>query len=159
VPLRSDWSSSGCPIARSLDVVGDPWVLLILREAMVGIRRYDGFRSALGIADNVLSRRLAGMVEAGLLERVPYRDERRTRYEYQLTDAGRDLLPVLHALVLWGNAHTASPHGGQLEIVHRACGQVSGSADTCTRCGVPVGVADIDWHRPWRTPATTPLAG
>ena len=65
MPLRSDWSGDSCPIARSLDVVGDPWMLLILRNALLGARRYEEFRSALGVADNVLSRRLPAMVEAG----------------------------------------------------------------------------------------------
>ena len=97
MPLRSDWSEATCPIARSLDVVGDPWVLLVLREALTGATRFDDFRVALGVADNVLSRRLSAMVEGGLLVRSPYVDEHRTRHEYLLTDAGRDLLPVVQA--------------------------------------------------------------
>ena len=94
MPLRSDWSEATCPIARTLDVVGDPWVLLILREAVQGVTRYDDFRAALGVADGVLSRRLAAMVDDGLMTRAPYRSGNRTREEYLLTDAGRDLLPV-----------------------------------------------------------------
>lgn len=157
--LRSDWSASTCPIARSLDVVGDPWVLLILREALLGTRRYDQFRSKLGVADNVLSRRLQGMVDAGLLRRAPYRARRRTHHEYILTGAGRDLLPVVHALVLWGEEHTTPPpEGGHLSIVHRSCGQPSTTPDVCSNCGDALRAADVAWRRPWRSPELTPLA-
>ena len=100
MPPRSDWSGSVCPIARSLEVVGDPWVLLILRNALLGTRHYERFRDELGIADNVLSRRLQAMVDAGLLRQVPYRGPRRTHLEYHLIEAGEDLLPVLQALAL-----------------------------------------------------------
>ena len=109
MPLRSDWSSAPCPIARSLDVLGDPWVLLIARQAFYGTRRFADFRERLDIADNVLSRRLSIMVEADLLQRVPYRDDRRTRDEYVLTAAGEDLLPILHAMVLWAAKHERHP--------------------------------------------------
>ena len=74
MPLRSDWSEATCPIARSLDVVGDPWVVLVLREALTGSTRFEQFRGALGVADNVLSRRLAGDGRGGLLTRAPYDD-------------------------------------------------------------------------------------
>ena len=73
MPLRSDWSTQRCPIARSLDVLGDPWLVLVLREAITGSRRYEQFRSSLGIADNVLTRRLNTMVDAGLLRRIEQR--------------------------------------------------------------------------------------
>jgi DNA-binding HxlR family transcriptional regulator len=159
MPLRSDWSGSSCPIARSLDVVGDPWTVLILRDALAGSRRYEQFRSSLKVADNVLSRRLQSMVEAGLLRRVPYRAEHRTHHEYQLTEAGADLLPVLHALALWGEKHTTAPHqAAHLEIVHRPCGQASGTADVCSHCGRPLPPAEVSWRRPWREPELTALA-
>ncbi len=90
--------------------MGDPWVLLVLREAVTGATRFEQFRSSLGCADNVLSRRLAAMVEDGLLVRAPYDAGNRTREEYLLTDEGRDLLPVLHALVLWGERHRPAEH-------------------------------------------------
>src|ERR1700753_2150155 len=109
MPLRSDWSAHNCPIARALDVLGDPWLLLVLRDAMTGARRYEQFRESLGVADNVLSRRLRTMVEAGLLRRQPYRAGNRTHDEYHLTAAGADLLPVLNALAVWGERHTEAP--------------------------------------------------
>lgn len=158
VPLRSDWSQRRCPIARSLDVVGDPWVLLIIREAMLGTRRFDQFRETLQVADNVLSRRLQAMVQAGLLTREPYQDGNRTRHEYLLTPAGEDLLPVLHGLVLWGEKHRSlGADAGALGIVHRACGTMSTSPDRCSGCGEQLTPDSVDWERPWRDPVRTAL--
>ena len=91
-----------CPIARSLDVVGEWWSILILRDAFRGVRRFDDFQTSLGIARNMLSRRLKRLVEAGLLETVPY-SERPPRHEYRLTEKGRDFYPVLMTLMAWGN--------------------------------------------------------
>src|SRR5215216_4673669 len=160
MPLRSDWSTNVCPIARSLEVVGDPWVVLILRNALLGTRHYEQFRDELGIADNVLSRRLQAMVDAGLLRQAPYRGARRTYFEYQLTEAGADLLPVLHALAQWGNAHTTAPVPGQrLGIVHQACGHTSTTSEVCSHCGAALRPGEVAWLRPWRSPTPTPLAG
>jgi DNA-binding HxlR family transcriptional regulator len=147
VPLRSDWSEAGCPIARSLEVVGDPWVLLVLREALTGATRFEQFKSALGVADNVLSRRLSAMVDAGLLVRAPYVDQHRTRHEYLLTEAGRDLLPVVHALAQWGERHRPRATG-RLEVVHDSCGGTTQSADTCTTCGTRLAPDTVSWRRP-----------
>jgi selenocysteine lyase/cysteine desulfurase/DNA-binding HxlR family transcriptional regulator len=159
MPLRSDWSTSVCPIARSLEVVGDPWVVLILRNALLGTRHYEQFRDELGIADNVLSRRLQAMVDAGLLRQTPYRGARRTHFEYQLTEAGADLLPVLHSLAQWGNSHTTAPVPGQrLGIVHQACGHTSTTSEVCSHCGAALRPGEVAWLRPWRSPTPTPLA-
>jgi DNA-binding HxlR family transcriptional regulator len=160
MPLRSDWSTSSCPIARSLDVVGDPWIVLVLREALTGSRRYEQFRSALGVADNVLSRRLQIMVEAGLLRRVPYRAEHRTHHEYQLTAAGEDLLPVLNALGLWGERHTTAPEpDAHLTIVHQRCGHLTTTSDVCSHCGTTLRATEVEWRRSWMTPPSTALTG
>jgi DNA-binding HxlR family transcriptional regulator len=154
-PLRSDWSEAHCPVARSLDVVGDPWILLILRDALLGSRRFDQFRRSLGIADNVLARRLASMVEADLLWKTPYRDETgRERQEYRLTKAGEELMPVLHALVLWGEKHLPRSDHHQLGIVHTPCGAQTHSADRCDGCGEPLTPETVSWTRTWvRQPA------
>ncbi|GGM00015.1 winged helix-turn-helix transcriptional regulator [Nakamurella endophytica] len=160
MPLRSDWSAELCPIARTLDVVGDPWALLVLRQALSGARRFEEFRSALGIADNVLSRRLRTLVEQGLLERSPYTDSGRTRDEYLLTPAGSDLLPVVHALLLWGEKHR--PHDDpavRMAIVHRGCGQVSRYAEVCSECGEELRPDDVTWRKSWREPQDLPLVG
>jgi DNA-binding HxlR family transcriptional regulator len=91
-----------CPIARTIDVVGEWWSILIPRDAFRGIRRFDAFQASLGIARNMLSHRLKQLVEAGLLETRPY-SERPPRHEYHLTDKGRDFYPVLMTLMAWGN--------------------------------------------------------
>ena len=93
-----------CPIARSLERVGEWWSILILRDAFKGMTRFDQFQKSLGIAPNMLTRRLGTLVDSGLLERRLY-SEKPPRYEYILTDRGRDFRPVLWALVAWGNKH------------------------------------------------------
>ena len=157
MPLRSDWSGRRCPIARSLDVVGDPWVVLVLREALMGRTRFDDFRRALGCADSVLSRRLSGLVDAGLLERRRYKDTVEARHEYVLTEAGADLLPVVQALALWGEKHTAAPGPGRLEVLHDVCGRTSDDPSTCSACGTRLTPATTSWVRPWRDEPVTPL--
>ena len=99
---HKSFSEARCPIARSLDLVGEWWSILILRDAFRGIRRFDDFQASLDIARNMLSRRLKRLVEAGLLEIRPY-SEHPPRHEYRLTDKGRDFFPVLMTLMTWGN--------------------------------------------------------
>ena len=110
-----------CPIARSLERVGEWWSMLILRDALLGLTRFDQFQESLGIAPNMLTRRLSKLVEAGLLERRRYND-RPPRYEYVLTQAGRDFRPVLWALVAWGNRHFA-PEGPSVVNVDSKTGK------------------------------------
>ncbi|MBN8873648.1 MAG: helix-turn-helix transcriptional regulator [Rhodospirillales bacterium] len=109
-----------CPIARSLERVGEWWSILILRDAFQGLTQFDQFQKSLGIAPNMLSRRLSGLVEAGLLERRRY-SERPPRDEYVLTDRGRDFRPVLWSLLAWGNRHFA-PEGPSVELVDAETG-------------------------------------
>ncbi|MFF0250312.1 winged helix-turn-helix transcriptional regulator [Streptosporangium sandarakinum] len=151
MPLRSDWSGDLCPIRRSLDVLGDPWVLVIVRDVLHGRGRFDELRENLGISEAVLSRRLHAMVDAGLLERVDYPDGNRTRQGYAATEAAADLLPVLQQLVLWGEKHTAMPEeGGHLSMVHRACGQETFHGETCSACGQPLVPEQMTWVKPWK---------
>ena len=110
-----------CPIARSLERVGEWWSMLIMRDAFHGYTRFDEFQKSLGIAPNMLTRRLDALVEAGLLERRLYR-EHPPRYEYVLTPRGRDFRPVLHALSAWGNKHFA-PEGASVLLIDRATGK------------------------------------
>jgi DNA-binding HxlR family transcriptional regulator len=110
-----------CPIARSLERVGEWWSILILRDAFHGLSRFDQFQESLGIAPNILSRRLNSLVEAGLLERRRY-SERPPRDEYVLTETGRDFRPVLWALLAWGNKHFA-PEGKSVVIVDSQTGE------------------------------------
>jgi DNA-binding HxlR family transcriptional regulator len=103
---------SPCSIARSLDVLGQRWTLLIMREALAGATRFAQFRDALGVAPDVLTERLATLTQAGVLDRAPYQEPgHRTRQAYELTPAGRELLVVLGALQQWGDAHRPWPQG------------------------------------------------
>jgi DNA-binding HxlR family transcriptional regulator len=128
-----------CPIGRAADLLGDRWTLLILRNATVGMSRFDEFRSGLGIADNILSARLGRLVDAGVLAKVPYRDNGRTRHEYRLTESGADVLPVLHALSRWGQRYTESTEPADpMKIVHLACGHPTADDRVCEHCGHPI---------------------
>jgi DNA-binding HxlR family transcriptional regulator len=118
-----DQDVSNCSIARAVEVVGQPWVLLVLREAFRGLRRFDELQDHLGVSRSVLAARLEKMLEAELLERRSYREPgQRTRWEYELTDKGRELYPVLAALRQWGDAHLADPEGPPVLAEHAGCG-------------------------------------
>ncbi len=117
---RKSFGNMHCPIARSLERVGEWWSILILRDAFYGLRRFDEFQKNLGVAPNMLTRRLNGLVEAGLLERRRY-SEHPPRDEYLLTRRGRDFQPVLLALLAWGNRHFA-PEGASVRLVNLRTG-------------------------------------
>jgi len=119
---RKSFGSMQCPIARSLERVGEWWSILILRDAFHGLTRFDEFRKSLGIAPNMLTRRLNALVEEGLLERRRY-CERPPREEYLLTERGRDFRPVLLALIAWGNKHYA-PEGASVLLADAVTGEV-----------------------------------
>lgn len=149
-----------CPIGRAAQLIGDRWTLLILRQATLGVTRFDELRGALGIADNILSSRLARLVENGLLAKVPYRDERRTRHEYRLTQAGADTFPVLSALAAWGTAHTRPVRRTEpMRVIHAECGNDVPAAGFCEHCERVVGRDEVLWLRPWNSPDPQPLAG
>jgi DNA-binding HxlR family transcriptional regulator len=147
MPLRSDWSGEKCPIARGLDAFGDPWSVLVLREVFSGNRRFDTIRAELGAADNVLSSRLRGLVEGGLLERRSYSEGGRPRKEYWLTEAGRDTMPVLQALARWGKKHTVGPGPQPVRILCRSCGRDADAVDRCAHCDTPLTSENVEWRR------------
>lgn len=154
-----DMRQDSCPIGRAAGVVGDRWCLLILRNAMLGVRRFDQFKSSLGIADNVLSARLARLTEAGLLVRDPYRDGGRLRHEYRLTPAGLALHTVLEALGQWGQEHVpAAAPGEAFEVRHTTCGRSSAPGAVCTACGAPLPVGETSWRMPWLSDEPRALA-
>ena len=116
------WSTENCSIGRALDVVGEKWSFLVLRELFLGVRRFEDLRVRTGIPRQVLSERLGRMVEEGLLRREPYQDPgTRVRHEYRLTAKGLDLYPVLVALRRWGDTYLADPQGPSAAFVHRGC--------------------------------------
>jgi DNA-binding HxlR family transcriptional regulator len=125
-----------CAVARSLERVGEWWSILILRDAFHGMTRFSQFQQSLGIAPNMLTRRLAALVEAGLLERRRY-SERPPRDEYFLTERGRDFRPVLWALVDWGNKHF-SPDGHTIDIVDSATGALADPVLVDRKSGRPL---------------------
>ncbi|TQJ41881.1 HxlR family transcriptional regulator [Arthrobacter sp. SLBN-112] len=147
MPLRSDWSQRSCSMARGLDILGDPWSILVLREVFFGNGRFDAMKSRLEVADSVLTKRLAGLVESGLLARKAYDDGGRTRHEYVLTPKGEDALPVLNAVTIWAEKHLPAPSDqAHLYVIHTGCGESTTSADTCTRCGERLTAANTSWH-------------
>lgn len=133
---RKSFQDMQCPIARSLERVGEWWSMLILRDAFYGMTRFDQFQISLGIAPNVLSRRLGALVEAGLLERRRY-SERPVRHEYLLTEQGRDFRPVLHALMAWGNRHL-SPEGLSMFLTDEQTGRMVEPVIVDANTGTPI---------------------
>lgn len=122
-----DWlefDTAECSIQKTLDVIGEKWTMLILREAFNGVRRFDQIRDHVGVSDPMLSDRLRKLVTAGVLESKPYREPgQRVRKEYRLTDKGLDLYPVMISLLKWGDEHCAGTGGPPLEVLHRDCGE------------------------------------
>ena len=148
--LRSDWSEDFCPVRRSLDVLGDPWLLLIVRDVLHGSGRFEQLRDNLGISEAVLSRRLRTMRASGLLTTVDYERGGRTRQRYVATEAAADLLPLLQHLAIWGERHTAEPAGGaHMTLRHETCGQETTRAETCSACGEVLQPEDMTWVKPW----------
>ncbi|MER6126820.1 helix-turn-helix domain-containing protein [Streptomyces sp. NPDC001795] len=116
-------STENCSVQRTLDLVGEKWTLLILRDAVNGVRRFDDFHRHIGLSEAVLSDRLRKLTSAGILETVPYREPgSRSRNEYHVTRKGWDLWPVLIALRQWGETYAAAPEGALLDIRHTECG-------------------------------------
>jgi len=139
------WQDIGdlpCSVARALSVVGDRWTLLILRDAFLGVRRFEQFHADLGTSRHRLADRLQKLLDHGVLERVPYAD-RPPRFEYRLTEKGRDLYPVVVSLTRWGDRWMAGRDGPPIELVHRACGRRILPALACPECGEPVGARDM----------------
>jgi DNA-binding HxlR family transcriptional regulator len=133
MPIQA-FADLNCSIARPLSVLGERWALLVIRDVSLGRRRFDEIQSSLGVATNVLSQRLTTLTEEGILERRPY-SEHPERFEYRLTEKGRELMPVLWALLRWGDRWTAGKAGPPLELVHDDCGEPFHLVPTCSACG------------------------
>ena len=129
-----------CSVARTLEVLGERWTLLIVRDVFNRRRRFDEIQENLGIARNVLSARLAWLVEEGILEKRSYQ-QRPTRYEYFLTEKGLDLWPVMISIMHWGDRHLADA-GPPVVIRHKLCGGVVDDRGSCERCGKRLGARD-----------------
>jgi DNA-binding HxlR family transcriptional regulator len=154
--LGKDYEGQNCSIARALEVVGERWTLLIVRDALYGVRRFSDFQSHLDIPKAVLSERLTGLVEQGILERRPDPDHR-GRYLYELTTAGRDLWPVVHSLSSWTEQHRAPSNR---RFRHARCGTELDQTAACPSCGITPPVEDVttELRRPRRSTRTDPVA-
>jgi DNA-binding HxlR family transcriptional regulator len=130
-------------VKSALEVLGDRWTFLILREAFFGERRFGHFQRNLGIGRNVLASRLAALVENGLLRRVRYRKDP-DWYEYQLTSAGLDLFPAILTIKQWAESHLLDPAAPTLQIRHRPCGAELSPVVVCESCGEPVQATDVE---------------
>jgi DNA-binding HxlR family transcriptional regulator len=119
----SAYDTDACSIARTLALIGDRWTLLVLRDVANGVRRFDELAGHLGIARNVLSQRLARLAQAGLVDRTAYREPgARERHEYRLSGPGRELMPILVAIMDWGDRNLAGPEGPPAVLRHADCG-------------------------------------
>ena len=151
--LHNTYEGQVCSIARTLEVVGERWTLLILRDAFLGVKRFDDFQRSLGVARNVLNTRLQRLVDEGLLEKRRYQ-ERPERFEYRLTEKGFDLWPTLVTLMKWGDRHMAGEEGPPVDLTHKGCGGVVDDRRMCADCGAFLTARDVHWAR--RTSAERP---
>ena len=131
---RTSFESMNCSIAQCLEIVGEWWSMLIVRDAFLGVRRFDDFQARLGISRNILNVRLKGLVESGILDREPYQ-EHPPRFEYRLTEKGRALWPVVNAMRQWGDEWATPSSGVPLEMLHKGCGHVVTAVEVCSDCG------------------------
>lgn len=135
-------SSEPCSIARTSAVIGDRWTVLILREAFTGVRRFEDFQAALGIARNVMTKRLALLTREGVLTRIVYQ-HRPHRCEYRLTEKGRDLYPVLLAMLHWGDRYYGDEVGPPVVLHHTACGHDFHAVTVCSECTAPLRAKEV----------------
>lgn len=154
--LKRTYESQSCSIAGALELIGERWSLLVLRDVFLGVHRFDELAGGLGIARNVLRDRLGLLVDEGILEKRLYQ-ERPPRYEYHLTEKGRDLWPVIHAIMTWGDKHSPPPGGPATVLVHRGCGGTVDGDRQCATCGAGVRLDDVQATPGPGAPPTHPL--
>jgi DNA-binding HxlR family transcriptional regulator len=139
---RTNFGEMACSIARTLDVIGEPWSPLVLRDVWVGLNRFDQIQADLGISRKVLTERLNHLVDEGVLERRPY--DSRPRHEYALTEKGTELVDLLMVMTSWGDRWQAGTAGPPVLYRHHACGRISNVDLRCDHCGEPMHAGDID---------------
>lgn len=143
---QTSFANVNCSLAQSLELIGDWWTPLILRDVFVGIDKFDDLAVDLGISRNLLTTRLADLVENEIVKRVRY-SERPPRDRYVLTEAGRELVPVLAALTAWGDRWTDRKNGPPTLFRHKACGQVMTPQVACAHCGEVLNATDLEGVR------------
>jgi DNA-binding HxlR family transcriptional regulator len=139
---RTRFSQWPCSVARTVDLLGDWWTPLVLRECYYGVRRFDDFQRSLRIGRNILTERLNRLVDEGLLERIPYQ-ERPVRHEYLLTEKGRDFFPVMLAMMRWGDRWLAGDEGPPITLRHTPCDHDTQAEVVCSQCGEPLELRDV----------------
>ncbi len=138
---RTSFEDMNCSLAQCLEVVGEWWTLLIVRDALFGVTRFDDFRARLGIARNVLTQRLEHLVEHGVLSKEPYQDNP-VRHDYRLTPKGRSLWLVVAAMRQWGD-EWAAPDGPPVQMRHTGCGHLATVEPVCSECGEHIAPPDL----------------
>jgi len=139
-PPALDYATDNCTIGRAMAVLGERWTIVVLREVYNGVRRFEDMRQHTGVPRQVLTNRLAHLVDEDILRRAPYREEgQRERHEYRLTEKGFDLYPVMVAVAGWGDRYLADPDGPPVEFAHRDCGSL---IEVHTRCAAGHAVTD-----------------
>lgn len=139
---NTSFAEMHCSLAQSLEVMGDWWSPLVLRDLHLGLDRFDQLVTDLGISRNLLTARLATLMSAGLVSRTAYQ-ENPVRYAYALTEAGSELVPILLALTAWGDRHATPPAGQPLRFTHDTCGKVTTATVCCSECGEPLEAAEV----------------
>jgi DNA-binding HxlR family transcriptional regulator len=139
----SEIDQQDCSVARALSVVGDTWTMLVLKEAFMRVRRFEDFLARTGAPRPVLAERLKTLVDNGVLERRQYA-ERPDRFEYRLTEKGRDLWPVLVSILRWGDRWMSPDVGPPVELHHRACGHEMHPELACPECGEWLEATDVE---------------
>jgi DNA-binding HxlR family transcriptional regulator len=139
---RTSFAEMRCSLARALELIGDWWTPLVLRDLFLGVSRFDALAEDLGVSRNLLTRRLKALEENGVIERRAYQ-ERPPRFEYVLTEAGRDLVPILMALTAWGDRWAQPEQGAPILFRHKSCGCQFQPRLVCSACGKGFGADDV----------------
>jgi DNA-binding HxlR family transcriptional regulator len=139
---RTNFGDMACSIARTMDVIGEPWSPLVLRDVWAGLTRFEQIQADLGISRKVLTERLNHLVDRGVLERLAY--DRRPRHEYVLTEKGAELVELLMVMAAWGDKHLAGSAGPPVLYRHHGCGEIVPAGLRCGHCGEAMHAGDVD---------------
>lgn len=140
---RTSFADMRCSLARTLEKIGDWWTPLILRDLFLGVARFDALVEDLGLSRNLLTTRLKSLERHGIISRRAYQ-QKPVRHEYVLTEAGRDLVPILLALTAWGDRWAPPPEGAPLKFRHKGCGEIFEARITCSSCGELITDEDVE---------------
>ena len=143
---RTDFGGMHCSIARAVQIVGESWTPLILRDLLLGMNQFEEIREDLGISTNILTDRLNTLVEHGVVKRLPY-GERSDRHEYLLTEKGEDAVSIVLAMLAWGDRWETGAAGVPTEVLHESCGHTTHVVMHCAECGEAIRLDEVSYHR------------